>query len=401
MTKPHDAVITSACRTPIGKLLGALGDHGAIELGTLAVREAVKRSDLEPSDVDEVIMGNVLQAGLGQNPARQAALGAGLTPEVAALTVNKVCGSGLKAVVLAAQAIKLGDQRIILAGGMESMTNAPFLLPNGRKGTRFGDGAKKGQVEFVDAMIHDGLWDSYGNYHMGCTGEVVAQRFNVTRPVADQFALRSHQRAAEATEKGWFRDEILPVEVKGEKGPVMFEKDEGIRAMNTLQGLARLKPVFAKDGLVTAGNSSQLSDGAAAVVVMSRAEAQKRGLTPLATVTAYDTAGVRPEHVMEAPIPSVQRLLKKTNMTIDDVDLVEHNEAFATASCAVRSGLEIPDEKFNVQGGAVALGHPIGSSGARILTTLMYALKRTHKTRGIATLCLGGGNAVSMLVERE
>jgi acetyl-CoA C-acetyltransferase len=390
-----DPVIVSAVRTPIGKFQGGLASLSAPQLGARAVAEAVRRAQLKPADVQEVIMGNVLTAGVGQNPARQAALGAGLPDSVAAFTVNKVCGSSLKAVMLAAQAIKVGDAKIIVAGGQESMTNAPYLLPKARSGYRLGDGA------LVDSMIFDGLLDIYSNQHMGNTGEIVAKRYKVSREQADALSAASHAKASSATKAGRFKEEILPIEIP-QKGanPLVISQDEGIREDSTAERLARLKPVFQEGGIVTAGNASQLSDGASAVVVMSAQEAEARGLQPLGVIRGYDTSGVKPEWVMEAPIPSVRNLFKKTGVGIDDVDLFEHNEAFATASCAVRSELAVPEANFNVHGGAVALGHPLGASGTRVLTTLLYALKSHKKSTGVATLCLGGGNAVSMLVER-
>ncbi len=389
-----DIVIASAVRTPVGKFNGALAPLRAPQLGSLAIQAALERAAVGPDEVDEAIVGNVLTAGVGQNPARQAALGAGLPDSVPAFTVNKVCGSSLKAVMVAAQAIKAGDASIIVAAGQESMTNAPYILPKGRFGYRLGEG------KVVDHMVFDGLTDIYSDQHMGNTGEIVAQRYDVSREDADALALRSHQRAKKATEEGRFKDEIVPVEVQGRKGSTTVDADEGIRPDTSTESLAKLKPVFDPDGLVTAGNASQLSDGGSAVIVMEAKTADDRGVTPLARIVDYDAAGVKPEWVMEAPIPSVRNLLKKADMSIDDVDLLEHNEAFASASCAVRAELNVPDDKFNVHGGAVALGHPIGASGARVLTTLLYALKTYQKERGVATLCLGGGNAVSMMVER-
>lgn len=389
-----EAVIVAACRTPIGKFQGGLKSFTAPQLGSIALKEALHRAHLQPAEVDEVVMGNVLTAGVGQNPARQAALGAGLPVEVPAVTINKVCGSSLKAAMLGTQAIKAGDAQIVVAGGQESMTNAPFLLPKARDGYRLGDGT------LVDGLIHDGLLDIYSRVHMGNTGETVAQRYHVTREMADRFSERSHRLAQEATTEGKFKEEIVSVPVTHRDGATTFvTQDEGIRATST-DALAKLKPAFQPGGIVTAGNSSQISDGASAVVLMATAEAKRRGLSPLARVAGYHTAGVKPEWVMEAPIPGVRGLLAKTGHKIDDVDLVEHNEAFASASCAVRAQLQIPEERFNIHGGAVALGHPIGASGTRVLTTLLYALRQTGKSRGVATLCLGGGNAVSMMVER-
>ena len=395
MAAPTDVVLAAACRTPIGKFQGAFGGLKATELGSVVLREALQRAGLQPRDVDEVIMGHVVQAGAGQNPARQAARGAGVPDEASAFTVNKVCGSGLKSVWLAAQAIRAGDAEIVLAGGMESMTNAPYLLPKARGGYRYGNGT------LVDALFHDGLMDAYSEVAMGETGEVVAEEFQVTREMADAFAERSHRLAQHATAAGWFKDEIVPVEVPAGKGKTtLVAQDEGIRADTTAASLARLRPAFRADGVVTAGNASQLSDGASAMVVTTRKVAQERGIDVLGTFVAGSTAGVAPMRVMAAPIPSVERLLLKTKVTMDQVDLVEHNEAFATASCAVRAALDVPEERFNVSGGAVALGHPLGASGARVLTTLLHNLKRTGGRRGVATLCLGGGNAVSAMVER-
>ncbi len=394
-TPGMEVVIASAVRTPIGKFQGSLKDHRAPDLGALVIAEALRRANLDPARVDEVLMGNVLQAGLGQAPARQAALKAGLPDSIAAATINKVCGSSLKAVMLAAQAIRSGDAHVVLAGGMESMTNAPYLLLRARDGYRLGNG------EVVDAMIHDGLLDAYSREHMGLTGEIVADEFAITRQAADAFAARSHRRAAEAQKNGWFKEEILPVEVsEGKDRTRTFAEDEGVRPESTPESLARLKPVFKADGVVTAGNASQISDGAAAIVVASRDAAREMGLPVLGRIVAYGTSGVAPHRVMAAPIPGVNALLQRTQLHVRDLDLVEHNEAFATASCAVRAACEIPDDRFNVQGGAVALGHPIGASGARVLATLLYALKRTGGRRGLATLCLGGGNAVQALVER-
>ena len=394
MAQPNDVVLAAAVRTPIGKFGGAFRDMKAADLGAVVVKETLQRAGLRPTLVEEVILGQVVQAGSGQNPARQAALKAGLPETVGALTVNKVCGSGLKAVVLAAQAIRAGDAQCIVAGGMESMTNAPYLLPKARNGYKYGNGT------LVDALFHDGLMDAYSEVAMGETGEVVAEEFHVTREQADAFALRSHQRALKATESGWFKDEVVPVEVASGKQKTLVTTDEGIRADTSAEGLARLRAAFRPTGVVTAGNASQLSDGASAMIVASRKFAEEHGLDVLATFVASQTSGVQPMRVMAAPIPSVEALLLKTKQTIGTVDLVEHNEAFATASCAVKAALNVPDEKFNVSGGAVALGHPLGASGARVLTTLLHNLKRTGGRRGVATLCLGGGNAVSAMVER-
>jgi len=392
----EDAVIVAACRTPIGRFQGGLAPLAAPRLGAVAVRDALRRAAVEPDAVDEVILGNVLTAGLGQAPARQAALAAGIPDSVPALTINKVCGSGLKAVMLAAQAIRCGDARVVVAGGQESMSNAPFLLRGARSGWRLGD------QQAEDSLLHDGLLDAYQGFHMGETGEIVAERFRVARADADALAVASHRNAAAAADGGLFDDEIVAVDVErpGGRGTDRVTRDEGIRRDTTLESLARLRAAFREGGVVTAGNASQISDGAAALVVMARGEAERRGIAPLARVVAYDSSATRPEWVMEAPIASVRRLLEKAGLGIGDVDLVEHNEAFATASCAVRDALGVPHDRFNVHGGAVALGHPIGASGARVLVTLLYALRARRARRGLATLCLGGGGAVSLLVER-
>jgi acetyl-CoA C-acetyltransferase len=341
-------------------------------------------------------MGNVIQAGLGQNPARQAEIHSGIIPvEVPALTVNKVCGSGLKAMMIAASEIKAGDADIIVAGGMENMNLAPYLLPKARFGYRLFDG------KVVDSMVFDGLWDIYNNFHMGMTGEIIAQKYNVTREDADKLSLASNQKAVAATKAGRFKDEIVPVEVPVKGGKVDFLVDEGPREDSSMEKLAKLKPVFKPDGgVVTAGNASQISDGAAATVVMSRDKANELGIKPLVTIRDYNASGLVPELVMEAPIPTVRKLLAKTKLTINDLDLFEHNEAFATASCAVIKALEVPLDRFNVNGGAVALGHPIGCSGTRVMVTMIHEMIRRQSKRGLATLCLGGANAVAMIVER-
>lgn len=391
----NEAVIVAAGRTAQGKFDGALRTFSAPQIGGLVIKEVVKRAAIPSTQINEIIMGNVVSAGLGQNVARQAAIAAGMPYEVGCLHVDKVCGSSLKAVILATQAIKLGDADCIIAGGMESMTNCPYILDKARFGYRLFDG------KIIDAMVHDGLWDVYNDFHMGMTGEIVAERHHITRKDCDQFALSSHQKAAKATETGKFKEEIIPVSIKQKKGdPLLFEKDEGIRKDTTLESLAQLKPFFKEGGVVTAGNASQITDGASAVVVMNKEKAKKEGIEPLATIKGYDTTGVKPEHVMEAPIPGVKNLFKKMKLTIDDIDLVEHNEAFSSASVALMKEFHIPAEKFNVHGGAVALGHPIGSSGTRILVTLLYAMKQYNKHRGLATICLGGGHAVSLIVER-
>lgn len=390
-----EAVIISAVRTPIGKYGKALAGFKATELGTMVVKEAVSRAGLQPTDIQECIMGNVLGAGLGQNPARQAAIGAGLPVEIGSFTVNAVCGSGMKAAMLAADAIKAQQYEALVVGGMESMSNAPYLMPGARWGYRMND------QTVVDSMVHDGLWDIFNNQHMGFTGEIVAERFNVTREDADRLSMESHLKAAKAAKEGKFKKEILSITIHSKKGDTVVDSDEGVREDTTMEGLGKLKPVFKKDGIVTAGNSSQLSDGASALVVTSRKWAEEHGCKPLASIVAYGERGVKPEYIMEAPIPTTRHVLEKAGMTIDDIDLFEHNEAFASASCAVKKDLNVPDEIFNVNGGAVALGHPIGCSGARVITTLLYALQDRNKETGLATLCLGGGNAVTMIVKRE
>ncbi len=386
-------VILSAARTPVGKFGGGLKDISATRLGAVAVREAVKRAGVEPSTVEECIMGNVLSAGLGQNPARQAGLYGGLLPEVSALTINKVCGSGLKAVMLASDSILAGKGRVHVAGGMESMTNAPYLLDKARFGYKLFDS------KLVDAMVRDGLWDVFNDFHMGNTGEIVAERHGVTRQAADEFSLWSHQKAVNAIKTGAFQDEIVAVEVKSKKGPMEVAIDEGPREDTTIEALGKLKPVFRDNGILTAGNSSSINDGAAAMVVVDPEFAESASAKPLARIVDYTSAGMKPELIMEAPIPAVQRLMERNNLKISDIDLFEHNEAFSSASIAVMKTLEVPEDIFNVNGGAIAIGHPIGCSGARVLTTLIYALRKRGGTRGVATLCLGGGNAVAMLIE--
>ncbi len=390
-----DIVIASAVRTAIGKFGGSLKNIRAPELGGICIADAVKRSGLEKTDIDEVIMGNVVGAGLGQNPARQAMIAADMPVEIGAFTVNKVCGSGMKAVVLAAQAIKAGDAKAIVAGGMENMDMAPYLLYKARNGYRLGDD------KIVDSMVNDGLWDIYNNYHMGNTGEIVAEKFNVTREDADVMAMASNQKAAAAIAGGKFKEEIIPVEIPQRKGdPIIFDTDEGVRAETTMESLGRLRPAFRKDGLVTAGNASQISDGGSAMVIMSKDYADEKGIKPLATIRDYGTRGLIPELVMEAPIPATRYVMEKAGLGVNDIDIWEHNEAFASASCAVVKELGIPLDKFNVHGGAVALGHPIGASGTRVLTTMVYAMKDRGAKRGLATICLGGGNAVTMVLER-
>ena len=390
-----DAVIVSACRTPIGRFQGGLSSFSAPQLGAMAVKEAMSRAQLDPKDVEEVIMGTVIQAGLGQNPARQAALGAGVPPEVGAFTVNKVCGSGLKSVMLAAQAIRAGDADIIVAGGQESMSNAPYLAPRVRQGLRLGHG------KLLDSMVHDGLWEIYNDYHMGETGELIAERFNVTREQQDAFAAESHRRAAEAMEAGAFSGEIVPIEVKDRKGNVtVVDADEGVRPGTTADKLGGMRPAFRKDGTVTAANASQISDGASALVIMSEKAANERGLTPLAKIDGYSTGGVEPQWVMYAPVVAMDKLQQRTGKETGSYDLAEVNEAFSSAACAVTKEAGLDAARTNVNGGAVALGHPIGASGARILTTLLYAMQNREKHTGVATLCLGGGNAVAVAVSR-
>lgn len=389
------SVIVSACRTPIGKFMGAFTPLKAPQLGAVAIRQALERAGLGGGDVDEVIFGHVLQAGVGQNPARQAARAAAVPDHVPSVTINKVCGSGLKAVALADQAIRAGDAKVIVAGGMESMTNAPYLLPAGRMGARLG------HTQLLDAMVWDGLWDVYKDFHMGMTAELVAEKYEITREMQDAYAAESQRRAVKAWEEGKFDAEVVPVEVPQRKGdPVVVTKDEGPRADTTIEKLAKLKPAFKKDGTVTAGNASTINDGAAAVVVMAEEEAERRGLEPLARIVGAATGGVAPEWVMMAPVEAVKNLEAKTGLKPTDFDLVELNEAFSAASIAVIREAGFDPEKTNVHGGAVALGHPIGASGCRILVTLLHAMIDRGARRGLATLCLGGGNAVALAVER-
>jgi len=389
-----DVVIAGAVRTPIGKFEGELAGERAPKLGSHVVKECMNRTELNGEDVDEVIMGNVLGAGLGQNPARQAAIYGGVSTSSGAMTVNKVCGSGMKAVVLASQAVKLEDAEIVVAGGMESMDNAPYILRKARRGYRLGDG------KLVDAMVFDGLWDYYNNFHMGNTAELVSEKYNITREEMDEYSLNSHRKAVKAREEGWFDEEIVPYEVPKRKGKTLtLKEDEGPRGDTSMELLAKLKPVFKKGGTITPGNASQISNGAAAMVCMSADTAEKRGIEPLARITGYATGGMDPEWVMMTPTVAVPRLLEKTGQKLEDFDLIELNEAFAVQPCAVMKELGMDPEKVNIHGGAVALGHPIGCSGARILVTLIYALKRTGGKKGLATLCLGGGNAVAMSIE--
>jgi len=390
------AVILSAVRTPVGKFQGGLSSFSATQLGAKVVAEAVRRAEIEPKQVDECIMGNVVSAGLGQAPARQAALGGGLPPEVAAMTINKVCGSGLKAVALAAQAVMAGESEIVVAGGMESMSNCPYLLPQARTGYRLG------HAQLLDSMITDGLWDPYENFHMGMTAELVAEKYNLGREAQDRFAVESHRRAVHAMKSCFFESQILPIEIPQKKGePVVVRKDESPREDSTMEALAKLKPAFKKDGTVTAANAPGTNDGAAAVVVTSDRTASRLGRAPRARIVAQAVSGVEPKWIMMAPVIAIEKILKKTGWDRDrDVDLYELNEAFAVQALAVIQETHLNPEKVNVNGGAVAIGHPIGASGTRILVTLLYELERRNLHRGIAALCLGGGNAVALAVER-
>jgi acetyl-CoA C-acetyltransferase len=390
-----DTVILSAVRLPTGKFLGTLKEFTAPELGAMVVREAVRRAGIDAGVVDECIMGNVVSAGLGQAPARQAALRGGLSDTVSALTINKVCGSGLKAVMLASQGIAAGDSSVVVAGGMESMSNAPYLLARAREGLRMGHG------ELLDSMINDGLWCSFENWHMGNAGEVVATECGIGRQSQDAYALESHRKAAEASESGRFDAEILPVSITQKKGdPIVFKHDESIRRDTTLEALSKLSPAFAKDGTVTAGNAPPVNDGAAALVVTSMTRAKELGVTPMARIVAQASSGLAPKHVLMTPIEAIRRVLGKTGWKMSDVDLFEINEAFSVQLIAVMRQLGLDPSQVNVNGGAVALGHPIGASGARILTTLLYALKHRRVQRGIAALCLGGGNGVAVAIEQ-
>ncbi len=390
----REALIISAARLPTGKFLGSLKEFSAPELGARAVRAAVTRAGIDPSIVDECIMGNVLSAGLGQNPARQAALHGGLSDEVAALTVNKVCGSGLKAVMLAAQGIAAGDIETAVAGGMESMSNAPYLLPRVREGLRMGDGT------VVDVLIRDGLWCAFEQWHMGNAGEFVAETYGISRQAQDEFAAASHQKAARAAAEGRFKDEIVPVEIPQKKGaPIVMTLDETVRPDSTVETLKPLKPAFKTGGTVTAGNAPGVNDGAAALVVMAASRAQTLNITPMARIVGQATSGLAPKLLLMTPVESVRKVLKKVGWKIEDVDLFEINEAFAAQLVAVINELTIDPARVNVHGGAVALGHPIGASGARILTTLLYAMKQRGAKRGVAALCLGGGNGVAVAVE--
>jgi acetyl-CoA C-acetyltransferase len=393
----EDVVIISGVRTAIGKFQGALEGFSAPQLGAIAVREAVKRAKVDPGQVDECIMGLVVAAGLGQNPARQAALNGGLPPAVGAMTINKVCGSGLKAVALATQALQTGNAGVVVAGGMESMTNAPYLLPQARKGYRLGNS------QIIDSVVNDGLWDIYNNYHMGMTGENVAEKYGITREQQDEYAANSHRKAVQAWNECRIKGQIVPVEIPAKKkgeAPTFFEKDEGPREDTSADVLRNLKAVFKKDGTVTAGNASTMNDGAAAVVVTTAAKAKQLGAEPMVRVVAQATSGIEPQWVMMAPVEGIQKIWAKTGWKPDEVDLYEINEAFSVQSVAVIKELGIDPAKVNVNGGAVALGHPIGASGTRILVTLIYELIRRNARRGIAALCLGGGNSVALAVER-
>ena len=390
----RETVIVSAVRTPTGKFLGGLKDFKAPQLGAMAIKEAVARAGIDPALVDECIMGNVVSAGVGQAPARQAALGAGLHHRVAALTINKVCGSGLKSVMLAQQAIAAGDINVAVAGGMESMSNCPYIIPKVREGLRMGHGS------VIDLMIHDGLWCPFENWHMGNAGETVADAYKVTRDQQDQYSADSHKKAAAAATAGRFNDEILPVTIPQKKGdPLVFNRDESVRGDTTADVLRNLKPAFKKDGSVTAGNAPPVNDGAAALVVMAEDKMQSLNVTPLARIVAQATSGLAPKMLLMTPVEATRKVLKKAGWSIDQVDLIELNEAFAVQAVAVMAELGVDPAKVNVNGGAVSLGHPIGASGARILTTLIYALKARGLKRGIATLCLGGGNGVALAIE--
>lgn len=388
------AFILSAVRTPIGNFLGKLSPLSATELGAIVLKEAVDRAGIDPKIIDEIIIGNVVSAGLGQAPARQAQIKAGLPPEIPAITINKVCGSGLKAVILAAQAIKAGDADIILAGGMESMSNSPYALQRARTGYRMGHG------QLIDLMIFDGLWDSFENKHMGELGEFTAERSGITREMQDQFAFNSHQKAIKAIDNGWFKDEIVPVSIPQKKGePIIVDTDEGPRRDTSLEKLSQLKPAFKSDGTITAGNAPSVNDGASAVLLVSEEKVKELGLKPMALITGYAISAVEPKMLFYAPVEAVKKLLNQLGKKIDYFDLIEINEAFSAQVLADGKELDWDWEKVNVHGGAVALGHPIGASGARILTTLLYAMKRRNKKTGLATLCLGGGSAVALSVE--
>lgn len=388
----EQTVILSAARTPIGAFMGSLSAMSAPQLGAVAIREAVSRAGVQPGDISEVIMGNVLTAGVGQAPARQAAIFAGLPDSVPCMTINKVCGSGLKAVMLGDQAIRCGDAEIVVAGGQESMSNAPYLLKNARTGYKMGNG------ELTDSMIHDGLWDVYSQFHMGVAAEMCATDCNIPRDAQDEYSITSYKRAIEAQEQGWFKDEIIPVVIEDRKGSVTVDTDEEPSKVR-FDKIPTLKPVFSKEGTITAANASSIDDGAAALVIASASKAQELGRQPLAKILGHASFAQKPELFTTAPVGGIKRVLDKVGMTIDDIDLFEINEAFAVVSLAAKNQLGIPLEKMNIHGGAVALGHPIGASGARVLTTLIYALKRNGKKYGLATLCIGGGEASAMVIE--
>jgi len=395
MADRREAVIISAARTATGKFLGSLKGFTAPQLGAIVVRESVRRAGVAPEDVDEVIMGCVVQAGMGQNPARQAALHGGIPFGVSAVTINKVCGSGLKSVMMAAQGVQLGDSELVVAGGMESMSNAPYLLKQAREGLRMGNGT------LVDSMIHDGLWCAFENYHMGNTGEVVAERYGVTRQEQDEYALNSHRKAAAAIKAGKFKDEIIPVEIPQKKGAALvFDADESVREDTSLEALGKLRPAFKDAGTVTAGNAPGVNDGASALVVTSEERARQMGVEPLARIAAQATSGIQPELVMMAPVEAIRKVLRKAGWSLSEVDLIELNEAFSVQAIAIMRELELDPARVNVNGGAVALGHAIGQSGSRLLTTMLYEMKRRDARRGLAALCLGGGNAVALAVER-
>ncbi|HEX2912757.1 MAG TPA: thiolase family protein [Chloroflexia bacterium] len=392
--KNDEVLLAGSSRLPTGKFLGSLSGFTAPQLGSLVIQEVVRRTGIRPELIEEVIMGNVVQAGEGQAPARQAAMGAGLPASIPALTINKVCGSGLKAVMLAANSIKAGEQEVVLAGGMESMSNAPYLLDKARNGYRMGNGT------LVDAVVKDGLWCAFENHHMGLSAEIIAEKFEVGRREQDELSAASHQKAASAIESGAFKREVVPVEIKTKKGVTLFESDEPVRPDSTIDTLSRLAPVFKPDGgVVTAGNAPGLSDGASAMLVLSRSAAEKHGITPQARVTGYASAGIEPKYLFAAPPLAVKKLLEQTGLQLSDFDLIEVNEAFAAQVLANAKELKLDMEKVNIRGGAIALGHPIGASGARILTTLIHALQDTGGKRGLATLCLGGGGAVAMSIE--
>jgi len=391
----REVVIVGAARTAIGAFGGGLANLSAVDLGTIAAKEAIKRAGVNPEIIDEVIIGNVLTGGAGQNPARQVAIKAGISENASALTINKVCGSGLRAVSMAAQFIMLGDAEIVLAGGTESMSNAPYVLPNNRWGQRMGDGT------IVDTMIKDGLWDAFNNYHMGITAENIVEKWGLTREEQDQFALSSQLKAERAIKEGRFKDEIVPVEIPQRKGdPIIFDTDEYAKAGMTIDKLAKLKPAFKKDGTVTAGNASGINDGAAMLVLMSKEKAEELGLKPLVTIKSYASAGLDPKIMGYGPVPAVRKALEKAGITGDELDLIEANEAFAAQSLAVAKDLNLNAEKVNVNGGAIALGHPIGASGARILITLIYEMMKRDAKKGLATLCIGGGQGTAIIVER-